>query len=82
MINDYRKIKKILLKELNLYDVLLENHGKNIKIIAIGNIFINISAVKRQQMIYKSIMSYFLENKIHAIIIKTYTIQEWNESKN
>ena len=38
--------------------------------------FINKSLIKRHQLIY-SILSQFIQKEIHAVILKTYTIEEF-----
>ena len=38
--------------------------------------FINKSLIKRHQLIY-SILGQFIQKEIHAVILKTYTIEEF-----
>lgn len=72
-----KKISILLKKKLNLYKIDVTVIEKNIKIIAIGDIFLNLNSVTRQKLIYKQLTSYFEKNKIHSIVIKTYSIKEW-----
>ncbi|HMI76813.1 MAG TPA: BolA/IbaG family iron-sulfur metabolism protein [Buchnera sp. (in: enterobacteria)] len=79
---DIKKIKKLLLEKLSLQDIYVTGDSNHIDIIAIGNIFINMNEVQKQQTIYTPLMKYILEKKIHAISIKTYSIESWNKNKN
>ncbi|WP_343182897.1 BolA/IbaG family iron-sulfur metabolism protein [Buchnera aphidicola (Neophyllaphis podocarpi)] len=75
------KIKETLIKELKLTKVYIKGNENHIEIIAIGDFFLRKSEVQRQQHIYKPLMNYITNKKIHAITIKAYTIKEW-QSKN
>lgn len=77
----YKEISNLLKKRLALDKIFIKGIEKNIEIIAIGDIFINLNSLKRQQLIYKVLLSYFEKNIIHAISIKTYSIKEWRKIK-
>lgn len=70
-------IKNLLLKKLSLKEIHVSNEGKNFQIIAIGTCFEHMTSLKRQQMIYAPLMKYVLNQTIHAICIKAYTLTEW-----
>ncbi|WMY97506.1 MAG: BolA/IbaG family iron-sulfur metabolism protein [Arsenophonus sp.] len=72
------KIKKELIDHLKTKMVFINGDEKNLQITAIHKKFNGINQVKRQQIIYKPISKYILENKIHSVSIKTYTPTEWN----
>lgn len=42
-----------------------------------GDLFAEMSRVKKQQTVYGPLMGLIAENRIHAVSIKTYTPQEW-----
>ncbi|XRX42780.1 MAG: BolA family protein [Buchnera aphidicola (Eriosoma harunire)] len=75
-------IKSILIKSIDLKNIYVTGDNNHIEIIAIGDIFLNMSKVKRQQTIYLPLMQYFSNQLIHAISIKTYTTTEWIKQKN
>ena len=46
----------------------------------ISNDFINKTLVQRHQMIY-SIINQYIQKEIHAVILKTYTVEEFESLK-
>ena len=42
-----------------------------------GEMFGELSRVKKQQAVYAPLMEYIADNRIHAVSIKTYTPAEW-----
>ncbi|WP_422667299.1 BolA family protein [Buchnera aphidicola] len=73
------KIKILLTQKLNLQKIYITGDENHIKIIAIGNIFKDLSPVKKQQIIYSPLMNMIVEKHIHAISIESYTLEEWNK---
>ncbi|MDR6295997.1 acid stress-induced BolA-like protein IbaG/YrbA [Pantoea dispersa] len=47
------------------------------RVIAVGEMFGELSRVKKQQAVYAPLMEYIADNRIHAVSIKTYTPAEW-----
>ncbi|AYN24926.1 BolA family protein [Buchnera aphidicola] len=76
-----KKIISILKEKLNLKDVYVTEDNNHFKITAIGNIFQGLTQVKRQQIIYKPLVNMITENKIHAVSIKSYTLEEWDKNE-
>ncbi|WWP00805.1 MAG: BolA family protein [Candidatus Dasytiphilus stammeri] len=76
------EIKNILMNTLSIQKVYVTGNGKNFKIIAVDDKFSEMNRLTKQQFIYKPLMKYIANNSIHALIIKTYTTQEWYELKN
>ncbi|AEH39832.1 putative transcriptional regulator [Buchnera aphidicola (Cinara tujafilina)] len=56
------KNRNIIKKKLKLHKIFIEGTEKNITITAIGDIFMNINSVKKQQLIYSPLMVYFKKN--------------------
>ncbi|WP_343126417.1 BolA family transcriptional regulator [Buchnera aphidicola] len=81
MNTQHTKIKKLLKKKLSLKKIIIKGFEKNIEIIAIGEIFLNLKTVQREKIIYFPLMKYFQNNDIHSICIQTYTLQEWKKYK-
>lgn len=42
-----------------------------------GEMFDDMSRVKKQQSVYAPLMEYIADNRIHALSIKAFTPQEW-----
>ncbi|ACL30185.1 BolA family transcriptional regulator [Buchnera aphidicola str. APS (Acyrthosiphon pisum)] len=78
---DNQEIKLLLIKKLNLEQANITGDSNHIKIIAIGNIFKNVSQVKRQQIIYAPLIDMIKEKHIHAVSIMSYTPEEWEKTK-
>lgn len=77
-----KKLESILKDELNLKKVYVTEKNNHFEITAIGDIFKGSSQVKRQQIIYKPLIDMIKKNKIHAISIKSYTLDEWKKINN
>lgn len=75
------EIKSILTKKLNLTEVYVTGDNHHIKIIAIGDIFQNMTPVKRQQIVYAPLTNMILKKYVHAISITSYTSEEWKNKK-
>jgi acid stress-induced BolA-like protein IbaG/YrbA len=56
----------------------VQRNGNYFDIIAVGEVFAGLSAVKRQQLVYSVISQYITEGRIHAVNIKTYTPAQWD----
>ncbi|BBI01303.1 putative DNA-binding transcriptional regulator [Buchnera aphidicola (Nipponaphis monzeni)] len=69
---------KILLKNIPLDRLNVSQDVNLIKITAVGNIFLNMTSVQRQQVIYNPLIELITEKHIHAITINTYTAKEWS----
>lgn len=78
-----QEIKEILMKELSLDELhVISNDGTHFQIIAVSEQFFGMSRVQQQQIIYKPLANYILDQHIHAISIKTHTKNEWERYRN
>ncbi|CAL4322215.1 BolA family protein [Buchnera aphidicola] len=75
------EIESCIKKAVELNNIYIIGDLNHIKIIAIGNIFIGMNNVQKQQIIYKPITKYIMKKKIHAISIYTFTLKEWEKKK-
>lgn len=71
------EIKDVLMNELALDEVHVTGDGSHFQVIAVGELFVGMSRVKKQQIVYAPLMGYIADNRIHALSIKTYTPGEW-----
>ncbi|MCF7980707.1 MAG: BolA family transcriptional regulator [Pseudomonadales bacterium] len=51
--------------------------GSHFQVVAIGAMFENLNAVKKQQLIYAVLNDKIADGSIHALVIKTFTPDEW-----
>lgn len=75
-------IIKLLKQNIILKKILVTGNSNHITILAVGNIFTNMSTVKRQQLIYSPLTHLISEKHIHAITINTFSPKEWEKNKN
>jgi len=72
------EVEQLILDQIDDIKVTVETDGSHYQVTAIGNIFSNLNAVKRQQLIYGCLNQHIINGTIHAVIIKTYTPDEWS----
>ncbi|AJI94006.1 BolA family iron metabolism protein IbaG [Yersinia ruckeri] len=75
------EIKDVLMRALALDEVQVTGDGSHFQVIAVGELFTEMSRVKKQQTVYAPLMEYIADNRIHALSIKTYTPQEWQRDR-
>lgn len=75
------EIKAILEQALTLDEVHVKGDGSHFEIIAVSDVFEDMSRVKKQQMIYGPLMDFITSNVIHALTIKALTPAQWARDK-
>jgi acid stress-induced BolA-like protein IbaG/YrbA len=70
-------VEKIIRDQIEGIDVKVESDGSHYQVTAISDVFKGLSPVKKQQLIYGCLNSYIMDGTIHAVIIKTFTPEEW-----
>lgn len=73
---DAAQIQAILVNELPDCQVTVEGGGGKFLVSAVGDIFAGLSAVKRQQAIYKILSQYIASGAIHAVTMRLQTEAE------
>lgn len=71
------EIQSVLMAALPLQETIVTGDGSHFQVIAVGEMFGELSRVKKQQAIYAPLAAYLADNRIHALSIKTYTPEEW-----
>lgn len=75
---DKKQIEDKLMQSLALDEVYaMSDDGSHFEVIAVGEMFADLSRVKRQQAIYAPLAQYIADNRIHALSIKTFTPTQW-----
>ncbi|WDI78324.1 BolA/IbaG family iron-sulfur metabolism protein [Candidatus Purcelliella pentastirinorum] len=72
------KVKSIILDKISLRELHVSGNEYHMKIIAVGDIFIGLTNVEKQQIIYEPLKDYIINNTIHSISIESYTLEEWS----
>lgn len=75
------EIEQLLLTTLDLAEVHVTGDGSHFQIIAISDQFTDMSRVKRQQFVYTPLAEKIAEGVMHAISIKTFTVQQWKRER-
>lgn len=75
------EIQTVLMNALPLQEVHVTGDGSHFQIVAVGDIFADLSRVKKQQVIYAPLMEFLADNRIHALSIKAYTPHEWERDR-
>ncbi|GGD22039.1 BolA family iron metabolism protein IbaG [Franconibacter pulveris 1160] len=75
------EIQSVLMNALPLQEVHVSGDGSHFQVIAVGDLFADMSRVKKQQTVYGPLMAYIADNRIHAVSIKAYTPQEWERDR-
>ncbi|MBS0054098.1 BolA family iron metabolism protein IbaG [Yersinia sp. Marseille-Q3913] len=78
---DTNEIKDVLMQALALQEAHVTGDGSHFQVIAVGELFADMSRVKKQQAVYAPLMEYLADNRIHALSIKAYTPQEWQRDR-
>jgi len=78
---DVSEIEKLINSALELDELHVTFDGSQCKVIAVSDMFADLSRVKRQQVVYAPLAQAISENKIHAVTIKTFTKEQWQRDK-
>lgn len=75
-------IKEKLEKALVLDKCIVKGENGSFQVIAVGDVFSDLSRVKKQQLIYGPLTEEIASNAIHALTIKALTPDEWQKQKH
>ncbi|RKS84699.1 acid stress-induced BolA-like protein IbaG/YrbA [Orbus hercynius] len=79
---DKKVIEQTLNAALSLHEVhVMTEDNSHFQVIAVGDIFADLSRVKKQQAVYAPLAQFIADNSIHALSIKTYTPTEWQRER-
>ena len=70
-------IKALLEARLEDCEFHIQGEGCNFQVIAIGEVFADLSPVKRQQLVYGALSDEIASGAVHAVSLKTYTPAQW-----
>ncbi|HDR1193639.1 TPA: BolA family transcriptional regulator [Pasteurella multocida] len=76
-----QEIERILKDALKLDEVYVQGENAHYGVIAVSDEFAGLSRVKQQQLIYAPLMTHISSNAIHALTIKTYTVEKWKRER-
>ncbi|MEN9206526.1 MAG: BolA/IbaG family iron-sulfur metabolism protein [Thermostichales cyanobacterium SZTDM-1c_bins_54] len=54
--------------------------GDHFQALVVSEAFVGLSRVKQHQRVYAALQSYLDDGRIHALALKTYTPEQWQQS--
>ena len=72
------ELETYLQPRLSECDVKVGGDDYHFLVTVIGDVFEDLSAVKKQQYVYKQLNELIADGTVHAVTIKTYTPTEWS----
>ena len=72
-------VKTLLEAALTDCQVQVASEGSHFNIVAVGDIFEGKRAVQRQQIVYAALNEQISSGAIHAVNMKIFTHQEWQQ---
>lgn len=76
-----KQIEDILKEKLNLSEVYAQGENAHFGVIVVDDEIASLSRVKQQQVIYGPLMEFFTTGEIHALTIKTYSVEKWKRDR-
>ncbi|MDT7525912.1 BolA/IbaG family iron-sulfur metabolism protein [Idiomarina sp. FenBw--71] len=74
-------IQTLITDALSVDEVLVKLDGGHANITVVGELFAELSRVKKQQVVYAPLKAIIASGELHAVSIKTYTPTEWQREK-
>ena len=75
------QIEQLINDALSVDELHVSFDGSQCKVIAVADIFGELSRVKKQQAITKPLSQVINDGSIHAITVKTFTPEQWKREK-
>lgn len=75
------EIEQLIRDAIELDELHVAFDGSQCKVIAVAEIFGELSRVKKQQAIYSPLSPAISDGRIHAVTIKTFTPDQWQRDK-
>jgi len=72
-----QEVKAQLQERLPEWELYVQGDGSYFEVVAVGDVFGELNAVKKQQLVYGALNHKIADGSIHAVMIKTYTPAEW-----
>jgi acid stress-induced BolA-like protein IbaG/YrbA len=73
---DSDQIRQLLESQLPDCDIQVQGEGNKFQVLAVGEVFVGLNAVKRQQKIYQILNPQIASGAIHAVSMRLMTSSE------
>lgn len=74
-------IEKLINDALDLDELHVKFDGSQCSVMAVADMFGDLSRVKRQQIVFAALAEPIKSGSIHAVTIKTFTKEQWQRDK-
>ena len=75
-------IKDLIKKNINIENIFINSDDNvHFQAIIVSNDFENLNLINRQRKVNKILNDFFIKGEIHALTLKTYTLNEWEKIK-
>lgn len=75
------EIEQLINDAIELEELHVAFDGSQCKVIAVAEIFGELSRVKKQQAIFSPLSAAIADGRIHAVTVKTFTPEQWQRDK-
>lgn len=75
------EIEKLINDALALDELHVNFDGSQCSVIAVADMFGELSRVKRQQVVFATLADAIKDGSIHAVTVKTFTTAQWKRDK-
>ena len=73
-------LKQLIETALEGSDVVVQGDGSNFEARIVYAGFDGLTTIKQHQLVYKALGDSFQNNEIHAMTLKTYTPEQWQQA--
>ena len=78
---EVKDIEKLINDALTLDELHVKFDGSQCSVVAVADMFADLSRVKRQQVVFAPLAEAIKEGSIHAVTVKTFTKSQWQRDK-
>ena len=78
---EVQDIEQLINDALTLDELQVKFDGSQCRVVAVADMFANLSRVKRQQVVFSALSGAIKDGNIHAVTIKTFTKAQWKRDK-
>ncbi len=76
---DAEQVKQIIEQQLEGAHVIPSGEGCNFQVTVVGEVFNGLTPLKKQQLVYSCLTDQIADGSIHALGIKAYTPDQWQQ---
>ncbi|MBL4822870.1 MAG: BolA/IbaG family iron-sulfur metabolism protein [Colwellia sp.] len=78
---EVQEIEKLINDALVLDELQVKFDGSQCSVVAVADMFGDLSRVKRQQVVFAALADVIKAGTIHAVTVKTFTTAQWQRDK-